>query len=84
MIHETFWQMLTHPLWGAGYQFWSGIAGSFVVSLPPWIVALVLFIRHKNCHHKRCWSIFTHLHPDHGWPVCKKHYHEVPDHVVAN
>ena len=63
------------------YNFWSGVAGSFLISLPSWLVALGLFFRHRNCHHKRCWSIHTHNHPEHGWPACKQHWREIPEHL---
>ena len=75
MITATsFVWILFHPLHGDGYQFWSGIAGSFLTSLPGWGVALAIFYRHHNCGQKRCWRL-GHAHPEHGRPVCKKHYH---------
>lgn len=67
---HAFW----HPLHGDGYQFWSGIAGSFLTSLPGWAVALALFLRQRNCHVYRCWRLSWHPHPDHGHPVCRHHH----------
>jgi hypothetical protein len=69
IFNGYFW----HPLAGNGYQFWSGIAGSFLTSLPGWLTAALLFTRHQNCHVKGC---LRHGHPDplHGWPACKKHH----------
>lgn len=69
-----------HPLHGEGYQFWSGIAGSFLTSLPGWFVAIIVSARHKNCHHKRCWRL-GHNHPKFGWPACKDHWNEKPEHL---
>lgn len=63
-----------HPLRGLGYQFWSGIAGSFLTSLPGWVVAAILFWRHHNCKERRCVRL-GHPHPKHGMPVCRKHFH---------
>jgi len=60
-----------------GYNFWSGIAGSFIVSLPGWVVAAILFFRRHECHVQRCHHPAWHPHPDHGHPVCKRHH---PDH----
>lgn len=71
MFHGYFW----HPFYGTGYQFWSGIAGSFITAAPGWIVALVLFLRHQNCHVKRCPRRAWHPSEEHGGhPVCKKHH----------
>ena len=67
------WDLL-HPLRGDGYQFWSGIAGSFLTSLPGWTVAGVLFWRHHNCGEHGCLRL-GHAHPDHGRPVCRHHFH---------
>lgn len=67
-----------HPLWGAGYQFWSGI-GSDLGELSL-LAAVVAALRHKNCHHAGCWRL-GHNHPEHGWPACRHHWHETPDHI---
>lgn len=69
-LNGFFW----HPLHGDGYQFWSGIAGSFLTSLPSWLIAALLFLRHRNCHVRGCWRISWHTHPDHGHLVCKRHH----------
>jgi len=60
-----------------GYNFWSGIAGSFIVSLPGWAVAGILFFRRHECHVQHCYKPAWHPHPEHGHPVCKRHH---PDH----
>lgn len=62
------------------YNAWSGILGSFLVSVPQWFIAGALIGRHHNCHHKGCWDL-GHKHPVYGWPACKEHWHEVPDHI---
>jgi NADH:ubiquinone oxidoreductase subunit 5 (subunit L)/multisubunit Na+/H+ antiporter MnhA subunit len=68
-----------HPLdtthhHGAGYDFWSGVAGSFLTSLPGWIAALVVYLHARNCHADGCWRIAWHPHGLHGHPVCKVHH----------
>jgi hypothetical protein len=63
----TFW----HPLSGNGYQLWSGIMGTVVVS-GIWIT----FWHKHNCHEHRCLRLSWHEDSD-GHPVCKKHH---PDH----
>lgn len=35
---------------------------------------LVTAYRHINCEHPGCWWP-GHVHPEHGRPVCRKHYH---------
>lgn len=70
---------------GCGYAGWSGILGSFLTSVPGWIVAIVVFLYARNCHVRGCWRLQWHEHPDHGHPVCRKHHphghgrlHEIP------
>lgn len=62
-----------HPLHGDGYQFWSGIAGSFLTSIPGWIVAAALFLRHQNCHVKGCYRR-GHIDPAVHAPACRHHH----------
>lgn len=64
-----FWHPLTN---GPGYNFWSGIAGSFLTSVPSALVAALIFVRHKNCTTKGCWRL-GHADPEHGHPVCRIH-----------
>ena len=68
-----FLREILHPLRGWGYQFWSGIAGSFLLGGGIW-TGLALGLYKRNCHVHRCWRLSWHTHPDHGHPVCKKHY----------
>lgn len=65
-----FWHPLTN---GAGYNFWSGIAGSFLTSIPSAMIAVALFLRHQNCHVKGCLRR-GHLDPAVGAPACGKHH----------
>lgn len=60
-----------HPLRFWGYQFWSGV-GSDLGELTI-VGAIVATAKHKNCHEKGCWRL-GHNHPEHGFPVCRKHY----------
>lgn len=75
MIHfiTTAWDTyVLHFEHGNGYQFWSGISGSFIVGGGIW-VGVITQIKKHTCHQKRCYR-FGHPHPDHGWPSCRKHY----------
>jgi hypothetical protein len=47
-------------------------AGVFVAV----ITGLYHIIKSRNCHQKRCPRIQFGPHPDHGHPVCKKHYQD--------
>jgi hypothetical protein len=83
IIGGWFW----HPLRnGPGYNFWSGIAGCFLFSIPGWIAAAVIWIRSRNCHVYGCWRLQWYEHPDHGHPVCRKHHPDGQgrgDHLAA-
>lgn len=64
-----------HPLrLGNGYDFWSGIAGCFIWSVPGWIVAIVVYLRAHNCHVRGCPRLSWAAHPDHDHPVCCVHH----------
>lgn len=67
-LHDVF-----HPLRGFGYQFWSGIAGSFVLGGGIW-VGLFAYLRRHNCHVHRCWRLAWHPDPRDGHPRCKRHH----------
>ena len=69
---------LLHPLTGRGYQFWSGIAGSFVVGGSLW-AGTFAFWRHHNCHVKGCWRMGRHAVADTPFRVCRIHHPDVPD-----
>lgn len=72
-MHGTiFAHWFFHPLRGLGYQFWSGIAGSFLTSLPGWFAALAIYLTHHNCQKKGCWRM-GHPHPKNGHPACRHH-----------
>ena len=66
-----------HPLKANGYQFWSGIAGSFATNGGLYVGAFVLWRKH-NCHVHGCWRVQFHPHPDHGHPVCRRHHPHDP------
>ena len=72
MLASLFSGYFFHPLHGDGYQFWSGIAGSFLTSLPGWAIAICLYLRHHNCTQKGCLRL-GHPDPEHGHPVCRTH-----------
>lgn len=63
---------------GCGYSLWSGIAGSFVASIPAWLCAFALYLVHHNCHRHRCLRLSWHPHPSDGHPVCKRHHPHHP------
>ncbi len=69
-----------NPLWGSGYQFWSGIGSDFGEATI--ILSAVLLIRHRNCHVKGCWRL-GHADPAHGFPACKVHHSHADRHGVA-
>ena len=67
---------LAHPLFGVGYQFFSGIGSS----ISEWLVvtvALATYVYHHNCHEHGCLRLTWH--PDkEGHPVCKVHHSDHP------
>lgn len=68
------WYWMWHPLIGPGYQFYSGI-GSDLSEIT--LIGLLLGAwRHVNCEERGCWRP-GHRHPEHGRPVCRKHYRTV-------
>jgi hypothetical protein len=70
--HFLYFPNIFHPLTGMGYQFWSGIAGSFLMS-----TGIFVFVTKHNCHQHRCLRLSWH--PDaEGHPVCKKHHEDHP------
>lgn len=73
----TFW-LWSSPLWGPGYQFWSGIgANAFLL---VWAVTAILWARHHNCHVRGCWRLHWHPSDAHGGhPVCRKHHPDSSD-----
>jgi hypothetical protein len=77
-ISQAFSTYVLHSMHGNGYQWHSGPGANFGELTT--FAGLVAFLRHKNCHQKRCWRI-GHNHPEHGWPSCKRHYNDVPDHT---
>lgn len=67
---------LFHPLFGKGYQFWSGIgsdAGEATI-LTGMVGFAVRDYRRRNCHYKGCWRLSWHPNPETGHPECKKHH----------
>lgn len=54
------------------YNFWSGIASD--ISELTLMGGAVALLRHHNCEQPGCWRL-GHRHPEHGRPVCRKHYH---------
>jgi hypothetical protein len=66
-----------HPLQaGNGYNFWSGIAGSFATNWinPGILIGGYIFLRHHNCHVKGCKSVLTSQDPAVHAPACKHHH----------
>lgn len=66
------------------YNFWSGISGSILATIVgnimSWPMLALVYLRHHNCHHKGCKKL-GHRHPMFGWPACKDHWDERPEHV---
>jgi len=66
------------PLWGNGYQFWSGIgsdAGEVTL-----IIGAVTWYYHNQCHVDKCHKIGKH--PFKHYKLCKKHHPGVPAKVT--
>ena len=62
------------PLWGNGYQFWSGIGSDFgEITL---ITAVIAWYIHNQCHVNTCHKIGKH--PFKHYKLCAKHHPEVP------
>lgn len=86
MLHwlwTAFSTYVLHSEHGNGYQWHSGIGSVYTPKDAIYIGAIVKYAHVRNCHHPGCWSVHTHNHPEHGWPACKRHWDEVPEHVVA-
>lgn len=65
------WYVL-HPLSKNGSLFWGGIGSDF--SEVTILGAFVMIYRKHECHLEGCHRIAWHPHPEHGHPVCRKHY----------
>lgn len=61
-----------------GYNLWSGTGSDVSELQTPFALTVVVlgFWRVHNCHVKRCWRLRWHVHPEHGHPVCQKHFKE--------
>lgn len=56
------------------YNFWSGISGSNI-TLPVAAAAYAAGWWHQhNCHVQGCMRLQWHPHPEHGHPVCRRHF----------
>ena len=69
IAHATSWWL--NPLFGAGYQFWSGIGSD--LGEASILAAIILGYRHHNCHVKGCLRL-GHTDPAHGFPACHLHH----------
>ena len=77
LYHIFDWPMNTGR--NGGYNFFSGVGSG-----GPWLIAAV-WARKHNCHVKRCPRLAWHPHPEHGHPVCKRHYCQAADeHMLAH
>jgi hypothetical protein len=68
----AFQTYVLHTEHGNGYAWWSG-PGSDIGEVTL-VGLLVAAYRHHNCGEPRCWRL-GHAHPEHGQPVCRKHFH---------
>lgn len=75
------WYWLWHPLFGPGYQFYSGIA-SDVSELTLLGVALGAW-RHVNCQAPWCFRIGHHRTADGHHKLCRRHHPDLPDHKLS-
>lgn len=80
-LHTAFQTYILHTEHGNGYQWWSG-AGSdlgYATIAVVLITHAALWYRQHNCVEPGCRKL-GHPHPNHGHPVCRRHYH--PDHAI--
>lgn len=66
-----------------GYNSWSGIFGSFLTSLPGWLVALGIYYRHHNCAALGCPRIGKHQTADGLHKLCRRCHPDLPDHKLS-
>lgn len=66
-----------HPLIGRGYQFWSGIAGSFLLGGGIWSGIAVTYWKH-SCHAPGCLRIGRFHTADRTAVLCSKHHPDIP------
>ena len=65
-----------NPLWGASYQFWSGIGGALVA---PGLIGLVIYITPTRCQQLGCRRRASAVTAA-GAPFCSRQLpEEVPD-----
>lgn len=74
---------LWHPLGvcsgnACGYQFWSGVAGSFLIGGGLWTGGLSMYWRH-TCHAPGCLRIGKHPTADGMHHLCARHHPDLPD-----
>ena len=65
------WYWIWHPLFGPGYQFYSGSLSD--LSELTLLGGLVALWRHHNCGVKGCWRLSVRKPTAAGDPVCRKH-----------
>lgn len=66
-----------HFVW---YDFWSGIAGSFIVGLAAFAVGWYF---RSQCHVRRCYRLGRHRVAGGTFKVCRKHHPDIPGNVTA-
>lgn len=81
MLHAAWF--VWHPLHGDGYQLWSGILGSFLTSVPGWLVAFWLFLRTHNCAAPWCLRLGKHPTADGHHRLCRRHHPDLPDRQLS-
>lgn len=67
---RVLWDIVTDPLHGDGYQFWSGIGAALVVPLG---VGALVWLWPTRCQEIGCYRRARKRHALHGQPVCEKH-----------
>ena len=60
---------------GPQYLFWSGVSGSFAVTL---VWAFPMYWWHHNCHQRLCWRIGRHAVDGTPYRACRKHHPDIP------
>jgi hypothetical protein len=80
VIVLSLWHLFLHltgisNVSGPWYGFWSGFGSDLGL-----LGAVVIFVRHQNCHVKGCWRIGRH--PYQHYRLCSKHHPAVPGRVT--
>ena len=75
------WYWLWHPLFGPGYQFYSGVGSD--ISEITILGAAIALLKHANCDAPRCLRYGPHRTADGHHKLCRKHHPDLPNHRLS-